>query len=410
MAQGVISSAPYGAQDEGLAVGAVLLLDDRPEDRDLMAALLCHAGHGVIEAASDEEALRLAREWRPELIIADILMSGVNGYEFMRRLREDPDVGAAPVIFCTATYLEAEVRELAASCGVSRFISKPCPAEVVLATVAEALTRSEPLPLTGPLGQEFEREQLRVINDELVEKVTELERACAHRRQLLGLVMSAQEQERRRIADGIRGDSLQSVFAVSLGLARLRRRVDDAEAIEALERLQTTVKLASQRPRSLLFELLPPELEDQGLVPALRAYLEHAEREEGLGFALDDQLSSVPDHEMRTFLLRIAQEILMNVRRHAHASRVEVSLTARDGRHVIRVRDDGVGIDVAEALRARAGHLGLAALNERLELAGGVLRIESAAGAGATVEFEVPAQGTRVVSNRDETYPAETRA
>ena len=80
----------------------------------------------------------------------------------------------------------------------------------------------------------------------------------------------------------------------------------------------------------------------------------------------------------------------MNVRKHARASAVEVMLTVSRGRYVIRVRDNGVGFDVAEALRARPGHLGLAALNERLELAGGVLRLESATGGGATVEFEVP--------------------
>jgi CheY-like chemotaxis protein len=253
---------------------AVLLVDDRPADRDLMATLLRHAGHSVIEASSGEEALDLARERPPELIITDILMPGMNGYEFVRLLREDPELGATPVIFYTANYLEEEVRELAESCGVARFISKPCPPERVLATVAEALNGSEPPPLSGPRGPEFERKQLRVINDKLVEKVSELERVNAHRSHLLGLVLSAQEQERRRIADGVHNDSLQTVFAVGLALANLRRWVDGAEGLDALEELQEMVRLSSQRLRSLLFELSPPELEQQGLGPALRAYLE----------------------------------------------------------------------------------------------------------------------------------------
>jgi len=203
----------------------------------------------------------------------------------------------------------------------------------------------------------------------------------------------AQEQERHRIAAGIPDDSLQAVVAVGIWLGHLRRQVADTETTEAIERLQETVKLASQRLRSLLFELRPPELQTKGLVPAVKAYLEHARLLEGLDFALDDQLPSDPEPEMRGFLYRVAQEILMNVRKHAHASRVEVTLTARsDGRHVIRIRDDGVGFDVTDALHARPGHLGLAALTERLELAGGVLRIDSAPGAGATVEFEVPVE------------------
>jgi signal transduction histidine kinase len=381
-------------------VSTVLVLDDRPEDRELMMTLLRYAGHDVLEAANGELALELAREQRPELIIADILMPGMNGYEFVRRVREDPEVGGTPIIFCTANYLEGEVRELAAACGVSRFISKPCTPEVVLATVGEALTAPHsPAPPRAP-GLEFEREQLRVLNDKLVEKVGELEQVSAHRRQLLGLVMGAAEAERHRIARGIHDDSLQTVVAVGLALGSLRRKLHDRDAVEALERSQEIVTLAAQGLRSLLFDLRPPQLETHGLVAALRAYLEHVERNEGLAFTLDDRLTSDPEPELRAFLYRVAQELLMNVRKHARASVVEVTLMMRDGRYVTRVRDDGVGFDVAEALRARPGHLGLAALTERLELAGGVLHVESASGAGATVELEVPPQIPHLVDAR----------
>src|SRR5580700_2370769 len=144
-------------------VSTVLVLDDRAEDRELMMTLLRYAGHDVLEAANGELALELAREQRPELIITDILMPGMNGYEFVRRVREDPDVGGTPVIFCTANYLEGEVRALAAACGVSRFIAKPCSPQVVLETVADALGETEPTSRISPPGREFEREQLRVV-------------------------------------------------------------------------------------------------------------------------------------------------------------------------------------------------------------------------------------------------------
>jgi signal transduction histidine kinase len=371
-------------------VGTVLVLDDRPEDRELMTQLLGYAGHTAIEAASGELALQLARERRPELIITDIVMPAMGGYEFVRRLREDPEVGGTSVIFCTANYLEGEVRDLAAACGVSRFIAKPCSPEVVLAIVADALGEAGATPPMSPPGPEFEREQLRVINDKLVQKVAELERVSAHSRHLLGLVMSAQENERQRIADGIHDDSLQTVVAVGLALGNLRRRVHDQEALKALERSQDIVTLAAQRLRSLLFDLGPPELQTDGLAAALRGYLEHAQLEEGLGFTLEDRLPSEPHAELRTFLYRVTCELLMNVRKHARASGVEVTLLIRDGRYLIRVRDDGLGFDVDDAVRALPGHLGLAALTERLALAGGVLRIDSTPGAGATVEFEVP--------------------
>jgi signal transduction histidine kinase len=157
-----------------------------------------------------------------------------------------------------------------------------------------------------------------------------------------------------------------------------------------LERLQEIVTLASQRLRSLLFELRPTELQTQGLAPALRAYLEHAKHEEGLAFTLEDRLPRDPEPELRMLIYRVAQELLINVRKHAHAAGVEVTLLTQDGRHVVRVRDDGVGFNVPNALRPRPGHLGLAALTEHLERVGGVLRVESTPGAGASVEFEIP--------------------
>jgi signal transduction histidine kinase len=106
------------------------------------------------------------------------------------------------------------------------------------------------------------------------------------------------------------------------------------------------------------------------------------------------------DGSTRGFLFSITQELLMNVRKHAHASHVEVSLTAGNGRQVIRVSDDGVGFDVPQALEVRPGHLGLAALTARVADAGGVLRIDTAPGAGATVEFEVPTSTTDTARHR----------
>jgi signal transduction histidine kinase len=371
-------------------MSTILVVDDRPEDRELMSTLLGYAGHDVVEAASGDAALRLAGEYHPELIVTDILMPDMNGYEFVRRLREDSELGGTPVIFNTANYLEGEVRQLAEACRVSRFISKPSEPAVVLSTVAEALCASEPRPSAVASAPGFQREQLRVINNKLVEKVTELERVSAHRQQLLGLVLTAQEQERHRIADGIHDDSLQAVVAVGLWLENLRNQPLDQQTLAALGGLQETVALAAQRLRSLLFELRPYELQSHGLAQALRANLQYAQHHEGLAYTLDDQLTADPDPEARAFLYGVAQEALINVRKHAHASHVDVTLMVRAGCHVIRIHDDGIGFDVTEGLRARPGHLGLAALTERLEHAGGKLRVDTTPGAGTSLEFEVP--------------------
>jgi PAS domain S-box-containing protein len=150
------------------------VLDDTPADRDLIATVLRYAGFEVLEAATGEEALELARGSRPELIITDLVMPGMNGYEFTRALRSDELIRKTPVIFCTATFDERNVRPLAEACGVSHILIKPCePGEIT--RVVEEVLGSTPdfAPIVGV--EQFDREVFRVLNEKLVEKAHELE-------------------------------------------------------------------------------------------------------------------------------------------------------------------------------------------------------------------------------------------
>lgn len=371
-------------------MSTVLVLDDRQDDRELMATLLSHAGHDVVQSESGETALDVARARHPDLIISDILMPGMNGYEFVRRLRLDAGVGSTPVIFCTANYLEGEVRGLASRCGVSRFISKPCPPELVLAVVEEALAESPPQLLAAALDHEFESEQLRVINDKLVEKVEQLEQLNAQRQQLLGLVFRARDDERMRIADGIHDECVQSLAAIGLRLESLREEIRTEAGLHGLDEARRAAAATGERLRSLLFELRPPQLDSAGLVNAMTVYLNEVRSQEGLSFELNDRLEREPEPEVRLFIFRAVQELVMNIRKHARARSLNVSLSTRGSRIEVTVADDGIGFEPAGALRARPGHLGLAALDERLRLAGGRLRVQSAPNAGSWIQFELP--------------------
>jgi DNA-binding NarL/FixJ family response regulator len=153
---------------------SVLIVDDGATDRDLLATILKYAGYTVLEAASGDQALRLAHAEQPSLIIADILMPTMDGYELVRALREDGATADIPVIFYTATYVMEEVRELAAACGVTHILVKPCEPEEVLRVVGEAVLL-RPEPSVAPLPSEaFHREHLRVLNAKLLQKVEEL--------------------------------------------------------------------------------------------------------------------------------------------------------------------------------------------------------------------------------------------
>ncbi len=163
---------------------SVLVLDDRQDDRYLLSTVLGYAGYTALEASTGQTALDLARSERPDLIITDILMPAMNGYEFVRELRTDPLVGNTPVVFSTANYAEDETRQLAAACGVSHFLVKPSEPEAIIRVVAEALGSDHDLVVPPVSGQQFDRHLLRALNEKLVDKVKELETVNAEQGQL----------------------------------------------------------------------------------------------------------------------------------------------------------------------------------------------------------------------------------
>ncbi len=224
--------------------------------------------------------------------------------------------------------------------------------------------------------------------------ITERKLAEQERRTLLARMVEALEEERSRIANDIHDDSVQMMTAVSLRLAALRRGLTNPEQIESLSKSEASVTRAIDRLRHLMFELRPRALDVEGLAAALRLHLEQDAAEYGFEFHLDDNLEEEPPVQMRTIAFRIAQEALVNARKHAGAKKIDVSLQQASGGLLIRVSDDGVGFDQGHVPEAGIpGHLGLDAMRERARLAGGTWKVSSLPGEGTTVEFWLPLEG-----------------
>ncbi|MDR7333422.1 ATP-binding protein [Roseateles asaccharophilus] len=154
----------------------VLVVDDQVSNRELIVTLLKYAGHEPLEAADGHLALAQVREQHPDLVICDILMPTMDGYEFVRQLRADPAIAHTEVVFYTATFMEREARSLARSCGVSTVMMKPSEPDEILRTIERSLTGTSPAePVAN--AQQFDREHLRLLTDKLALKVSELESA-----------------------------------------------------------------------------------------------------------------------------------------------------------------------------------------------------------------------------------------
>lgn len=154
----------------------ILIVDDDSLSRELLVTLLGYDGHETVEAKDGIEALRVVKSERPRLVICDILMPTMDGYEFVRRLRADPLIAATEVLFHTASYHESEARNLASMLGVTRILTKPCEPETMIATIDEVLGETtKPIRVIEQAG--FDEIHQQVLTDKLVEKATALEQA-----------------------------------------------------------------------------------------------------------------------------------------------------------------------------------------------------------------------------------------
>jgi PAS domain S-box-containing protein len=226
------------------------------------------------------------------------------------------------------------------------------------------------------------------------------------RQALVQRLVTAQEEERLRIANDIHDDSIQLMTAVGVRLAILRNKLGKSEEAQSVEKLEQTVQEAIVRLRHLIFELRPAALDREGLAPALREYLETTHRDGAPRVSLHDKLEAEPSPETRVLLYRLAQEALTNVRKHARAARVDIELVPERGGTHVTVADDGVGFDPEAVVEVTPGNLGLISMRERATLAGGWSRVTSSPGAGTTVEFWIPEPETAGIVET----PAEDRA
>ena len=234
----------------------------------------------------------------------------------------------------------------------------------------------------------------------------DLQRSLAERQLLLGRLVSAGEEERQRIANDIHDDSVQAMTAAGIRLELLRRGLRDPDQLKLTDDVAHSIELSISRLRHLLFELRPPALDREGLSAALAMYLEELRSQTQTTYRLNDELRLQPDEAVRIILYRVVQEALTNVRKHSRAQEVEVLIGYRNGGFVARVTDDGVGF-VPENAFSIPGHLGLVAIRERVELAGGTITIDSAPQTGTVVECWLPHVGHTAEAARasDETMP-----
>jgi len=237
----------------------------------------------------------------------------------------------------------------------------------------------------APRGAAWDEERLRWARGVAAQAAVAIENVRLYERAR----DEATDEARRHLARELHDSVSQAIYAIVLTTHAAQRRAerDPSKAREALDTVVELAEAALAEMRALIFELRPEALVDVGLIGALHRQLDGLELRHGL--ATDRDLPDEPGVPFATkqVLLRVVQEALHNVVKHARAARVQVRAWEDGGRLRVRVHDDGVGFDPNAAF---PGHLGHTSMRERLGALGGHLRLHSAPGDGTTVELDVP--------------------
>lgn len=369
----------------------ILIVDDTPVNLGVIVDYLESYGFGIRIARSGETALQRVHYDPPDIILLDVLMPGIDGFETCRRLKTNEATRDIPVIFMTSlTSPEDKVKGF--EVGAVDYVTKPLHQEEVLARITTHLRLRD---LT--LSLQEKNRQLEISSQ--VEKTRLFEAVSQQRKQLRALarrLTEVQEAERKQLARELHDEMGQALTAISINLAAIQKELPAECAARVKERLTEAGWLAEQtleQIRELSLNLRPPILDDLGLVPTLRWYIKrYADRvninTEFQANGLDDRLPP----EIETALYRVIQEALTNVARHAQAGKVRLHLQKKKSAVVATIQDDGQGFDVAKVLGQSdlpAG-MGLLGIRERVTLLGGQFNIHSQPGHGTRLLVEIP--------------------
>jgi signal transduction histidine kinase len=382
-------------------VGCVLVVDDPKDDRSQVAAVVGGMGHRVLETQDALRALELARSHGPDVVIADPMLPTMNGPDFVRDLRSDRSLGTTPMIFCTASYVEAEIRSLAANYDVSSFLPKPCEPQTIVSVLSEVLGADS----------ESNGRQLHVLNDELMQRVCELEAANVELARV-SIDLQRSNDDLQQFAYIASHDLSEPVRAVS-GMVQLLARGYEGRLGEDADLYISHAVEASGRMQVLIDDLL--EYSQVGRSELRRDAVDCSvlldDVIETLGEGIEETAADVSVEPLPTVrgdrgqLQRVFQNLISNALKFSNESRPRIDVGAvHDGAGWrFYVTDNGIGIEprhsrqifeVFKRLHTRDTYpgsgVGLSICKRIVERHGGRIWVEGTDGGGSNFQFTIP--------------------
>ncbi len=384
----------------------VLVADDNSDMRQYLSRLLSE--HYEVETVADgEAALQAAYKNPPDLVVSDVMMPILDGFELLKVLRGDEQTRTIPVILLSARAGE-ESRVEGIEAGADDYLIKPFSARELLARVSGRLEIAR--------LQRDRETQLRISQAELEQRVQErtqeLFNASQELRELSAHILQAQDEERRRIARELHDGAGQLLAAIGMEASNLGAEVDrlSARAALSLNSIQSLVAQMTKDIRTMSHLLYPPLLDEVGLQSALTEYVNGFGERSGIQVSLDLPTAIERlDRDYELSLFRIVQECLTNIHRHSGSKTASIRIVRDDGALVLEVRDEGKGMPAERLseIQSRGSGVGIRGMRERILQLSGTMNIESD-GSGTRIRVVIPTPKTGVREKTGSDEPVQT--
>ncbi|SJZ89573.1 sensor histidine kinase [Selenihalanaerobacter shriftii] len=255
----------------------------------------------------------------------------------------------------------------------------------------------------GKLGQAFNNMTAKLQRTAIERRKLwkELQKKEERRQYLLNKVIMAQEEERKRIARELHDETSQALTSLNLALANLENTDEQKKFNERIKMMKKTIAKVLDEINLLARQLRPSILDDLGLAAAVENYIKESSKywNEDVGLHINGLIDTTLAKEVEITVYRIIQEALTNALRYAEADNISVIINNREGNLLVIIEDDGCGFDLDEVMNSdrTQEHLGLLGMQERADLLGGELTIETGEGNGTTVYVNIPVNDTSII-------------
>jgi signal transduction histidine kinase len=354
------------------SLASILIVDDDRGNLMALQELLQGLGQNLVLANSGEEALRCVLKHDFAVVLLDVRMPGIDGFETARLIRQRQRSRHTPVIFVTGASEDVSSMFRGYEVGAVDYIYKPLVPEVLKSKVSVFI-------------------ELHAKNAALVQTGERLRESEENLRALAVRLRSVREDEQIRIAREIHDELGQALTGLKMDLTWLTGKLlaDQKPLLKKIKSMFRLIDSTIHSVRKIASGLRPDLLDEVGLAAAIGWQARDFQLRTGIRCNVDlPPDSDVLDQERSTAVFRIFQEVLTNVVRHANATRVDVCMRQDADALTLEVQDNGRGIAAVEMHSSKS--LGLLGMRERVLLFSGKLEINGSRGRGTQVTVSLP--------------------